>query len=184
MSINTLTPQGRFNFAVNIILGHEGGYSNDPDDPGGETNYGITQIDLNEHINLFPDFPKNVKDLTKPQAEEFYKKVYWDKYNYNAINSLRIATKIFDMSVNMGAHEAHELTQRALAYCGYSHIAIDGILGGITLGAINEICLHGRDQDLINELINESEWFYKHIVEKKPVLEKFLNGWLTRALWS
>lgn len=181
---DVLTPQGRFDYAVKVVLNHEGGYSNDPDDPGGETNFGITQADLKEHMNDFSLFPQDVKDLTQIEAEYFYKKVYWDKYNYNAINSLRIATKIFDMAVNMGAHEAHELVQRALGYCGYSHLSIDGILGGHTLAAINETCLHGRDQDLMNELINEAKWFYEHLVEKKPKLKKFLNGWLKRASWS
>lgn len=179
-----LTPQGRFDFAVNVLLGHEGGYSNDPDDPGGETNFGITQADLNEHMKDITSFPSNVKDLTKIEAEYFYKVVYWDKYNYNAINSLSIATKLFDMCVNMGAHEAHELAQRALGYCGYSSLAVDGILGGHTLAAINEVCLHGREEDLMNELINEAKWFYEHLVEEKPVLKKFLNGWIDRASWS
>ena len=44
-----LTPQGRFDYAVNVVLCHEGGYSNDEADPGGETNFGITHIDLEAH---------------------------------------------------------------------------------------------------------------------------------------
>lgn len=182
--MDDLTPQGRFNYAVGVILAHEGGYSNDHDDPGGETNFGITQIDLKEHIKDFTSFPTDVKDLTQIEAEYFYKKVYWDEYNYNAINSLPIATKIFDMAVNMGSHEAHELTQRALGYCGYSNLVVDGILGGHTLAAINETCLHGREEDLMNELIDECKWFYEHLVQEKPILKKFLNGWLERASWS
>jgi lysozyme family protein len=184
MTDKILTPQGRFDYAVTIVLEHEGGYSNDPDDPGGETNFGITETDLKEHMSHFTSFPSDVKDLTRIEAECFYKVVYWDKYNYNAINSLPIATKIFDMAVNMGSHEAHELIQRALGYCGYSTLIVDGILGGKTLGAINEVCLHGREKDLLSEIINESKWFYEHLVEEKPVLKRFLNGWLDRASWS
>lgn len=41
---DTLTPDGRFTFAFNALIGHEGGYSNDKNDPGGQTNYGITQL--------------------------------------------------------------------------------------------------------------------------------------------
>ena len=178
-----LTPQGRFDYAVNIVLWHEGGYSNDPDDPGGETNFGITQDDLKEHMCDFTSFPCDVKDLNRIEAEYFYKKVYWDKYNYNAINSLPIATKIFDMAVNMGAHEAHILVQRSLTYCGHSDIAIDGILGNKSIAAINEISLHGRQADFRIELIHEAKWFYEHLVEEKPLLKKFLNGWLERASW-
>ena len=87
------------------------------------------------------------------------------------------------MAVNMGAHEAHLLVQRALTYCGHSEIVIDGILGGKSIGAINEICLHSRQADFRIELINEAKWFYEHLVEEKPVLKKFLNGWLERASW-
>ena len=110
-----LTPQARFDYAVNIVLGHEGGYSNDPNDPGGETNFGITQYELRSYAEDFNFLPSHVNDLTRIEAEQFYKINYWDKYNYNAINSLPIATKIFDMAVNMGPHEAHELTQNALS---------------------------------------------------------------------
>jgi lysozyme family protein len=183
MTDDILTPQSRFDYAVNIVLGHEGGYTNDEHDPGGETNFGITHADLEAHAREL-NLPLDVKELTRIEAEYFYKKVYWDEYHYNAINSLPIATKIFDMAVNMGAHEAHELTQRALAYCDYSNLCADGIIGGLTLAAINEVCLHGREPDLMNELINEAKWFYEHLVEEKPVLSKFLNGWLVRASWS
>lgn len=182
MTDDILTPQGRFDYAVNIVLGHEGSYTNDQDDPGGETNFGITNADLDAHAREL-NLPLDVKELTRIEAEYFYKEVYWDEHNYNAINSLPIATKIFDMAVNMGTHEAHELVQRALSYCGHT-LPVDGILGGHTLSAINEVCLHGRESDLMSELINEAKWFYEHLVEEKPVLHKFLNGWLERASWS
>jgi lysozyme family protein len=181
MTPDILTPEGRFDHAVNIVLEHEGGYSNDPDDPSGETNFGITEKDLKENTQ---ELSLDVKELTRAQAEYFYKTVYWDKFHYDAINSLPIATKIFDMAVNMGAHEAHELVQRALGYCGYSNLAVDGVLGGHTLAAINEVCLHGREPDLMDEIINEAKWFYERLVEEKPVLNKFLKGWLARASWS
>lgn len=178
-----LSSQERFDSAVNVVLEHEGGYSNNPKDPGGETNFGITHIDLQAHAREL-NLPLDVKELTRVEAEYFYKKVYWDEYNYNAINSLPIATKIFDMAVNMGAHEAHELVQRALGYCGYSNISVDGVIGVHTLAAINEVTLHGRESDLMDELVNEAKWFYDYLVEEKPTLKKFLNGWLKRASWS
>src|ERR1017187_9416771 len=98
---DTLTRLGRFNYAVNIVLEHEGGYSDDSDDPGGKTNFGITEKDLQDHAREL-NLPLDVKELGRVEAEYFYKKVYWDKYHYDAIKSLPIATKIFDMAVNMG----------------------------------------------------------------------------------
>jgi lysozyme family protein len=177
-----MTPEDRFNQAVSVVLGHEGGYTNDPDDPGGETNFGITQTDLDKHaIELLLLPPIDIKNLTQIEAERFYKKFFWDKYNYNAIDSLHVATKIFDMSVDMGPQEAHKLTQRALTYCGYRKMPIDGVLGAKTLAAINRLCVVGLETDLYDELVNEATWFYENLAKEKPVLKKFLNGWLARA---
>lgn len=186
MTNDPVIPQERFDYAVNIILSHEGGYSNDPDDSGGETNFGITQSDLLTYGKMLK-LPINVKDLTRNEAEVFYKKFYWDKYNYNAINSLPIATKIFDMAVNMGAHEAHVLVQRALGrlgYFGYNYLPVDGIIGAHTIGAINEECIHCGEEELMKALITEAKIFYEYLVINKPHLKKFLNGWLERASWS
>ena len=178
------TPESRFDYAVNIVLGHEGGYSNDPDDPGGETNYGITENDLKEHMKDFPSFPSDVKDLTRIEAGYFYKTVYWDEYNYDAINSLSIATKIFDMAVNLGPNEAHILVQRSLNYCGHDEIAVDGILGKQTIAAINALTSNDQQQELMDYIINNQKLFYEHLVQAKPILQKFLNGWLNRAAYA
>lgn len=174
-----LTSQSRFDYAVNIVLNNEGGYSNDPDDPGGATNFGITKSDLNEHgksLNL----PTSVQELTIDDAKTFYKTIYWDRYHYEAINSLTIATKVFDLAVNMGPQEAHKLIQRALKWSGYG-VEEDGVLGPKTLAAINQMCLYNREQDLDDEIKAEASHYYEHITEENPKLYKFLKGWLKRA---
>ena len=176
-----LTPEKRFDYAVNVVLTNEGGYSDDIDDPGGETNFGITQSDLNDCAKVL-NLPTEVNNLTSDDAKRLYRVMYWDKYHYEAINSLAIATKVFDLAVNMGAHQAHILAQRACNWCGHN-LEVDGILGGKTIGALNEITLHNREEDLKGELINEQKWFYEHLVEEKPTLKVFLKGWLKRAEW-
>ena len=170
---------GRFNQAVQVILEHEGGYSDDPDDPGGETNFGIIQRELDTCYQKL-ELPAYVKNLTVDQAKIYYKSEWWDKYGFNTINSDYIATKVFDMAVNVGAHEAATLVQRAINYCGIN-LAIDGEFGGLTYGAINLICLHGDEANLKSELKDEQKWFYEHLVEEKPQLKKFLDGWINRA---
>lgn len=175
---------GHFDEAVKIVLLHEGGFSNDKDDPGGATDYGISLrflkdygIDINEDgfINL-----QDIKDLDEAKARDIYRKYWWDKYHYSTINSFVIAAKVFDMAVNMGGLQAHKLVQRALNCCGY-RLQDDGILGGKSFAAINEICLHGREEEFRWEIIDEQKWFYEHLVEEKPKLKKFLKGWLRRA---
>jgi len=177
---DVLTPQERFDYALNILLQDEGGYSDNPDDPGGATNLGITQEDLDDYHIKF-GLPANVKDLTYDDAAKFYKIMWWDRFHYDAINSLHIATKIFDLAVNIGACEAHKLLQNALSYSGYSEIKVDGILGPKTISAVNECTLHGREEDLMENICEGASAYYKTIIEENTKLYKFLNGWLKRA---
>ena len=171
--------QERFDSAVAVVLAHEGGYTNNPADPGGETNYGITSYDL-DCAGKSLDLPAEVKDITIDDAKRYYKSQWWDKYNFNAINPLPIATKIFDMAVDMGAHEAFTLVQRALAHTG-EPVKVDGILGLKTIAAINELYLFCCDRVFKEELINSSIDFYEQLVAEKPSLKEFLPGWLARA---
>lgn len=175
-----LTPEGRFNYALKFLLQDEGGYSNDPDDPGGETNFGITQKELDKvHVQL--GISESVKDLTHDEAAIYYKACWWDEYKYNSIDNIIIATKIFDLAVNMGAESAHKIAQEALTYTGYPTLKIDGILGVKTISAINEACFHGRMGDLLHEIRDAAKWHYEHLVEENPKLNKFLKGWMNRA---
>lgn len=174
-----MAEQERFEKSLDVILLHEGGYSNDPDDPGGETNFGITQKSLTKvYVQL--GLPAHVKDLDKKSASIFYKTLWWDKYNYSAINSLNIATKIFDLSVNIGPKMAHMILQKAINWCGH-RVITDGVLGKKTLAAANEIYLHGRDADLYDEIKEEARNYYTHLTEENPKLYKYLGGWLNRA---
>ncbi|CAB4127084.1 zliS Lysozyme family protein [uncultured Caudovirales phage] len=176
---NLSIPQKRFDFAVNAVLINEGGFSNDTNDPGGATNFGVTQHDLDEYSKELK-LPSLVNNLTIDNAKTFYHAVYWEKYYYENIQSLKIAIKVFDLAVNMGPSEAHTLIQRALNWCGYRLIE-DGILGPKTFAAINETCLHGREEELDTNLKEEATHYYETITEENPKLYKFLKGWLHRA---
>lgn len=176
---NRLSSSQRYDYALSIVLAHEGGLTENPKDPGGITNFGITQKDLDEcHKRL--KLPSSVIDLIKSDASIFYKSEYWDKYKYDSIESLHIATKIFDMAVNLGATEAHKIAQRCTETCG-KKITVDGIIGPQTINDINEICFNGYEEDLMYDLQDEQKWFYQHLVEEKPELKPFLKGWLVRA---
>ena len=179
-----LTPQERFEYAINRILQHEGGYIDDLADSGGVTDYGISLRFLQEEsVDINHDGIINttdIKNLTRDEAIVIYKKYWWDRYHYEVINSVQIVTKIFDMAVNMGASQAHKLTQQGLNNCGNT-LMVDGILGTNTLNAVNETCLQGCEENLLSSIINEQKSFYQHLVVEKPNLKVFLNGWLARA---
>ena len=149
------------------MLPHEGGYSNNPHDPGGPTKFGISAI---RHPEL------NIHDLTLAQAEEIYRRDWWDKYGYGRIDDQDIANKVFDLSVNMGASRAHKILQEACNRCG-SNIKEDGGLGPITIAAVNS-----RDPvPLMIWMRSVAGDFYRTLAEEKPQLKAFLDGWLERA---
>jgi len=84
-----------FNFCVDQVLKHEGGYVNDPRDPGGETNFGISK-------RAYPTL--NIKALTKEQAIEVYRRDYWARIDktFPELNLL-----VFDSAVNQGVSAAN-----------------------------------------------------------------------------
>src|SRR5437660_12165949 len=111
-----------FDKAIGTVLEHEGGYSFDPNDPGGETKYGISR-------KAYPGL--DVKSLTLEQAKAIYKRDYWI---YSRIQDQDVATKVFDMAVNLGPPAAHRLLQTALLALGET-VAVDWVFGHQALAA-------------------------------------------------
>src|ERR1044072_8557468 len=91
-----------FKSAVEIILAHEGGYSFDPRDPGGETNFGISK---RQYPNL------NIKDLTRERAKAIYFSDYWNKVRGDSL-PFGVALVAFDYAVNAGVSTAIKALQR------------------------------------------------------------------------
>jgi len=149
-----------FEQAIRITLQWEGGYSNDLDDPGGATNFGITQADM-------PD--TDIRSLTEPQAVQYYYEHYW-KPLYSQIQSQLVANKIFDMGVNLGIGTAVKLLQEALG------VPVDGQFGPNTLAVTNE-----QGEALLPAYKAKLVEHYQNLVVRNPNLGKFLDGWLRRA---
>jgi lysozyme family protein len=112
-----------FEQAVALVLKHEGGYSADPRDPGGETRYGISK-------RAYPDV--DILRLTEDEAKAIYRRDYWDKLRPDELPQ-QLAICVFDCAVNMGRDKAIRLLQRA---CG---VAQDGVMGGNTIAAANRL---------------------------------------------
>ncbi len=152
----------RFKKAVETVLKHEGGYASHPDDPGGETKYGICK-------RSYPHL--DIKRLTREQAKEIYRRDWWDKYGYERINDDALCFKVFDLAVNMGAHQAHKLLQRAVNDVSGRLLEDDGILGPRTISAVNAIV----PELVLDALLKRAESYYRSL--NKP---QFLAGWLNR----
>jgi hypothetical protein len=124
---------------IPFLWEHEGtSYENDPDDPGGETRWGV---DKRSHPNV------DIKNLTEKEATE----IYWSEWLKYACDHLPSPLDwiFFDAAVN----------------CGLSR-------------ALKFLNLSGRDP---KKFQNERRGFYNRLAEQKPVLKKFLKGWLARV---
>ena len=176
-----------FEKAIPIVLAHEGGYVNHPSDPGGATSFGISLRFLADYPDL-GDFDhdgdvdiNDIKLMTREDAVEIYRTAWWDKFGYERIEDQTIATKVFDLSVNMGAKRAHILLQVALNRAFGLQIAAEGNLGPITVGAINSAVDGDGEQVLLDAYCDEAWGFYQRLVQKKPSSAVFLKGWKNRA---
>lgn len=170
--------------AIDVVLRHEGGWVHDPDDPGGETNFGLSMLMIQREgltpLDLgLPDFePGRLKELKLERAKEIYRRLFWDRYHLERIHDQASATKVFDCGVNCGPPRAAMLAQQAAIVCG-QWVVVDGILGPESFDAINAC---GRAAYL-SAYAEEMAGYYRALVERRPVLKKFLRTWLLRAAW-
>jgi len=173
--------------AIPHILEHEGGFVNHKNDPGGATNYGISLRYLQKRGDLLGDFDgdgdidiDDIRAMTVPQAKNTYRVGFWDPNKLGSVQSQLLATKIFDLCVNMGSKQAWKLTQRAATACGVSLID-DGIVGPSTLNAVNS--LTNVDYKVLITLRELQKGFYDGIMESKPKLRSFELGWYRRSVF-
>ena len=163
-----------FDIAFKITIGHEGGYVNDPDDPGGETNYGISK-------RSYPDI--DIANLTIEQAKNIYRKDYWEKQSCHLLDDFPdVATELFDTSVNMGIGRGGKIFQEALNLSNrneldYTNIAVDGGIGAKTISAFRSNKNKRRLYNVMNILQGE---FYINLMRKNETMEKYV-GWFDRV---
>jgi lysozyme family protein len=111
-----------FDRAFAAVIGHEGGYVNDPRDPGGETKFGISKRSY-PHVNIAA--------LTLEEAKAIYRRDFWDRVRGDEL-PYRTAFNAFDGAVNSGVSQSVKWLQRAVG------VAEDGIFGPVTLAAASK----------------------------------------------
>lgn len=172
-----------FKQALEIILAHEGGYVNDPDDPGGETYRGIARkmnskwpgwvtVDL---LKLDKKaFPKNLDqdDVLQAAIRAFYEANYWDRIRGDDFSNQDAACAVFDFAVNAGVVASSKVAQVA------ARVAVDGVIGSVTVAKINAM-----DPRVFLSLFALGRIArYAAICEKRPESRKFFYGWVKRTL--
>ena len=153
----------KFEEIIEVVLHHEGGYVNDPKDPGGETNFGVAK-------RSHPDV--DIKNLTKEGAIEIYKETYWDRNKVESLSE-NLRHIYFDMCVNQGRGRAVKILQQSANAKG-AGLKVDGGMGPKTIGAMK-----GVELDRVRAYRVK---YYADLVTRKPDLEKFYFGWFRRAL--
>lgn len=172
-----------FDNAIDTILAHEGGFADNPNDPGGTTNFGISLRFAQRYLGLELDLDgdgdvdeDDIRLMSPEEAIEIYYDHWWVRNSYDRIDAQEVATKIFDLAVNMGSRQAHRLLQRGCRACGWT-LLDDGLLGPKSMHAINSI----RPAQLLIAMRSEAAGFYRQLASQKTEFHEFLNGWLNRA---
>lgn len=114
-----------FEYSLTRTLGHEGGWSEHPNDPGGATMRGVTLSTFREFYNNSGLTKDDLRDITLDQLREIYRTNYWDKCGCDKLPS-GLDYAVFDAAVNSGPTRAVKWLQQLL------QVDIDGILGPVT----------------------------------------------------
>ena len=154
-----------YEYSLAQVLKSEGGYVNNPKDPGGETNMGVTKAAWSTWLKR-TILPGEMAQLTHADIIPFYKALYWDKSYCNQLPT-GIDYMVFDASVNMGVGQSIRLLQRSLG------CVPDGVIGSNTMTAINDADV----KTLIDKFSAQKEMFYRSLA----TFATFGKGWLRRV---
>jgi lysozyme family protein len=157
-----------FKQAIGVLLQMEGGYVNDPDDPGGETNFGISK-------RSYPQL--DIKTLQIDKAIDIYYHDFWLKYKLNDINSSLVSTQLLLIFVNLSPSSAATCVQKAINRINNS-IAEDGVFGSRTVQMVNKL----PECHIVDHLRLELVKFYLNRVSINRKQLKNLEGWIRRAM--
>lgn len=171
-----------FETAFALTMKAEGGYVNDPQDPGGETYKGVARkmnskwdgwivIDM---MKKAPNFPANLDGNAELQGKikAFYEVNYWDKIRGDDIGNQDIAESMFDYAVNAGPIASAKLAQMTVG------AEPDGVIGPVTLQKINA----DDPRAFLALFALKKIARYVDICNKRQESRKFFFGWVKRTL--
>lgn len=145
-----------FDMAFDRLMGHEGGYVNNPKDPGGETKWGISR-------RSYPNL--DIRNLTREEAKAIYYRDFWNIIKSDDVSEA-VMFQVFDIAVNSGIQTAIRMLQRAVG------AADDGHWGPISQGRLQAY----SDSDIIM-LINAERLEF---ITKLSTWSTFGKGWTKR----
>lgn len=149
--------------AIAFVLDMEGGYTLDPNDPGGETNFGISR-------KSYPDL--DVKNLTVAQAQDIYKRDYWNPCRCDNL-PFPYAVAVFDMAVNQGTGTAIRTLQDTFG------VVADGVIGPMTLAAVTAAA---NDSRKVKLFLARRLTAYARLMAANQNLLVFARDWTYRVI--
>ncbi len=179
---------------------HEGGYVNDPVDPGGETHRGISRRfhpdwagwDVIDRYKT--DFPSTFAKLINDDqrlvdwSKDLYRRRYWTPILGDQLSDQQMANKVFDTAVNQGVATSIRYLQEGLNLLNrnqrdYADVEVDGRMGKATLAASQQFLAleQGRPDYLLKILNLLQAMKYIQIMRSDPSQRKFARGWLNRV---
>lgn len=170
------------------IVAREGGYVNDPDDPGGATNHGVT-IHTMRRLGLDLDgdgkvTSADVRKLSRAQAVDIFIRHYFEAPQIGAFPAI-LQASVFDMYVNAGGN-AVRILQRLLRQMGHD-IAVDGAIGPQTIAAA-KAAADAAPEHFDDAYAIARRNYYFRLADARPASRKYARtraggkgGWITRA---
>jgi len=157
-----------FSIVQPLIDKWEGGYDNDPADPGGATNHGITHGELAEWRKTHPG--GSIETLSLDEAHQIFRENYWNKLSCDQL-PLAVAAMAYNAGVNSGVSRGAKFLQQCLNKQGLA-LDVDGEIGPLTIAA----AVNCDQTRLVNDYVATYEAFYRGI----STFPRFGTGWLNR----
>jgi len=148
-----------------LVIVNEGGYVDNPADPGGATNWGCTKAVWEQYIGHEVS-KKDIRNLTKEDVKPLYKRNYWDAIHGDALPS-GLDYCLFDCAINSGVGRATKFIQEIVG------VFADGAIGNNTVTAINQM----NTVTMINEFSDKRQAF----LETLKTFPVFGKGWTKRV---
>lgn len=172
-----------------FTLKMEGGLSDDAQDKGGLTKYGVSLAYLKDLEKSRPSLVRDILgvsvvkradiyNLTKAQAGAFFKATFWTPYDLDSMPQA-VALCWYDLNVNHGPVNAARILQRAANRCDFTvpKLTVDGKPGPKTKTALR----HMGNKQGINAIADERQAFYDRIIANNPSQRVFKRGWANRC---
>ncbi len=178
--------------AYPFVYDHEKGFVDDPDDPGGATNYGVSlrqaiaegDADGDGRLDFDVDGDGDVdaddiRAMGPEHAAQYYR-AKWSHRRYDAIDNPFVAAKLFDIFVHTGFHQASLIAQRGLMSAGIM-VKDDGVMGSRTIGALNLFGPHNLTGTMQIPVLYASITANQAAFYRSLKSAKYERGWLNRA---